>query len=251
MARKIIRLKSVDSTNTYIKNLPISERVDGLVVVADKQTKGRGRLGRSFMSDGKGLYVSYVVKPDCSIKDSLIITSTVAVAVARAIEKVSHISVGIKWVNDIVYGGRKLAGVLTEAVNVSGDKAECYVIGIGINVNETEDDFGAELKDKAISLKTILKRDFDKEELLSALIEELDEMEATFLSKRDMYYGEYVQRSVMFDRNVVLSDTAKRRSGKVVGIDRDYALKVESDNGEITKVISGDISVDGIYGIDL
>ena len=250
MEQKIIRFNVVDSTNTYIKNLPSSERVDGLTVVADKQTNGRGRLGRSFTSDGKGIYMSYVIKPDCTPQESLIITSSVAVAVARAIEKTCNVSVGIKWVNDIVYGGQKLAGILTEAVNVSGDKAECYVIGIGINVNEAEDDFGAELKDKAISLKTILNRDFDKEELLSALIEELDYMKTSFLSERDEYYDEYVKHSVMLDKNVVLIGE-ENTSAKVIGIDENYALKVELTGGEITKVISGDISVDGIYGIVL
>lgn len=247
MERKIIRLSSVDSTNTYIKNLPESERVDGLVVVADKQTAGRGRLGRSFKSDGQGVYMSTVFKLDCAASETLALTSSVAVAVCRAIEKACGINVGIKWVNDIVYGGRKLCGILSEAVNVSGERAECYVIGIGVNVNEEQ--FQDGLKDKAVSLKMILKRDVDKEKLLSALMGELEAIETSFLKDKESLYDEYIKRSVMLDKTVILSGDDRRAA--VVGTDKDYALIIKYDDGEITKVISGDISVDGIYGIDL
>ena len=247
MERKIIRLSSVDSTNTFIKNLPERERVDGLVVVADKQTAGRGRLGRSFKSDGQGIYMSTVFKLDCKMDEALALTSSVAVAVCRAIEKSCGINVGIKWVNDIVYGSRKLCGILTEAVNVSGERAECYVIGIGINVNE--ECFTDDLEDKAVSLKMILNREVDKEELLSALSDELEAIETSFIEDKESLYDEYIKRSVMRDKTVTLSGDKRRAT--VVGLDKDYALIVKYADGEITKVISGDISVDGIYGMDL
>lgn len=244
---KTIYLKSVDSTNTYIKNLPEKERVDGLIVVADRQTAGRGRMGRTFKSDGKGIYMSFVIKTDCAVSEALVLTSSVAVSVCRAIEKFCGINAGVKWVNDIVYGGRKLCGILTEAVNVSGDKAECFIIGIGVNVNE--ESFTDDLKDKAVSLKMILNRSVDKEKLLLILKEELNEMKVSCFNEKENFYKEYVKRSVMFGKKVVLS--GDDRPAEVIGIDRNYVLVIKYSDGEIKKINSGDISVDGIYGIGL
>ncbi len=244
---KTICLKSVDSTNTYIKNLPVKERVDGLIVVADKQTAGRGRMGKTFKSDGKGIYMSFVIKTDCAVSEAVVLTSFAAVSVCRAIEKVCGINAGIKWVNDIVYGGRKLCGILTEAVNVSGDKAECFIIGIGVNVNEEK--FTDDLKDKAVSLKMILNRNVDKEKLLLALKEELNEMKVSCFNDKENFYNEYIKRSVMFGKTVVLN--CDDIPAEVIGIDKNYALAVKYGNGEIKKVNSGDISVDGIYGLGL
>ena len=130
-------LKEVDSTNTYLKNAAEKGEKDGSVIIAETQTAGRGRIGRNFYSDKGGLYMSILIRPDMPTERSLFITTGTAVAVSKAIEKTSGKSVGIKWVNDIFIGGKKVCGILTEGTsNFETGQLQYAVVGIGINVTE-------------------------------------------------------------------------------------------------------------------
>ena len=144
-------IDSVDSTNKSLRELADSGARDGTVLLANCQTAGRGRLGRAFVSPrDKGIYLSLLLRPRLAPRDTTALTAWTAVAARRAIKKVCGLDTGIKWVNDIVHNGRKLCGILTE-MSVEGETGaiNCIIVGIGINVNETAEDFPDELRDKA------------------------------------------------------------------------------------------------------
>ena len=178
---------TVDSTNTILKNCAKGKARPGDCVTADCQTKGRGRRGKRFESDkGVGIYLSFLLGTGNATPDEISeITAWGAVAVRRAIEKVCHAGSKIKWVNDIVCGRMKICGILTEMTSAGP------VMGIGINVNQSEDGFPPELRNIASSLKIICKREFCRAQIIAAVIEELDLINAGFPEKREEYLKEY------------------------------------------------------------
>ena len=138
---KIFRYDTVDSTNTVCKSLAAQGAPSGTAVIARRQTAGRGRMGRSFESpEGLGLYLSVLWRPEGTPEDLLPLTPMAAVSAAGAIHRVTGAPVRIKWPNDLVLEGRKLAGILTEA-SLSGRGVDHVVIGIGVNLRQRPDDF--------------------------------------------------------------------------------------------------------------
>lgn len=139
LGRKMDIFKSIDSTNNFAKSLAQLGAVNGHTIIAEQQTAGKGRMGKKFYApNNQGIYLSVIVRPQLSVEYALMITSCAAVAVAEAIEKVSGLRCGIKWVNDLYSNGKKLCGILTEAaIGVEQGGLEYAVIGIGINVSNT------------------------------------------------------------------------------------------------------------------
>jgi BirA family biotin operon repressor/biotin-[acetyl-CoA-carboxylase] ligase len=146
--------KEVTSTNSILKEYAEKGEQEGKVIVAEKQSSGRGRMNRSFYSpEGTGIYLSILLKPNLTFQESLLITTTAAVAVAEAIEKVSGCEAKIKWVNDIYCKGKKVCGILTEAsLDMESGALKYAVLGIGINVLKPAGDFPEELKDIAAAV---------------------------------------------------------------------------------------------------
>ena len=155
---------------------------DGLVVLAGEQTVGRGRRGRSFVSPaGKGLYLSALLRPDCPLEQVSALTAWTAVAVCDAVEELCGIRPGIKWPNDVILDGRKLCGILTELELEAETAALRYVVvGLGLNVSQTADDFGPEVAPVAVSLAQALGRAPRRAEAAGAVIAALDRMAADF-----------------------------------------------------------------------
>ena len=144
---------TIDSTNLKARQLAMDGAPHGTVVLAKQQTSGRGRLGRSFFSPREGIYLSIVIKPDFDVSKSVLVTSAAAVAVANAIEKVCGLESKIKWVNDVYIDGKKVCGILTEAgADIESGQLEWLVVGIGLNLTATAEDFPPELAAKAGSL---------------------------------------------------------------------------------------------------
>ena len=144
---------TIDSTNLKARQLAMDGAPHGTVVLAKQQTSGRGRLGRSFFSPREGIYLSIVIKPDFDVSKSVLVTSAAAVAVANAIEKVCGLESKIKWVNDVYIDGKKVCGILTEAgADIESGQLEWLVVGIGLNLTATAEDFPPELTAKAGSL---------------------------------------------------------------------------------------------------
>ena len=154
IGRELLCFDTIDSTNNELKRRAVSGTVDGTVILADQQTGGRGRRGRSFVSPaGKGLYLSAALRPRCPLSEISTLTAWTAVALCDAVEAACGVRPGIKWPNDLVLNRKKLCGILTELEwEAESGEFSCVIIGAGINVSQDEADFGPEVAPIAISL---------------------------------------------------------------------------------------------------
>lgn len=235
---------TVDSTNTILKNWCAEGKArPGDCVTADCQTKGRGRRGKRFESDkGVGIYLSFLLGTGDATPDEISeITAWGAVAVRRAIEKVCHAGSKIKWVNDIVCGRMKICGILTEMTSAGP------VMGIGINVNQSEDGFPPELRNIASSLKIICKREFCRAQIIAAVIEELDLINAGFPEKREEYLKEYRENCAVIGEEISIERGEEIKKGRAVEIAENFGLEVIFEDGESEVIIGGEVSVKGFY----
>ena len=245
MAHTVIRLKEVASTNSYIRQY--SE--DGLVVVAEHQTAGRGRRGRTFQSvEGKGLYLSVLLnKPGLTIEQVFSLTPIAAQAVADAVEGISGVRPGIKWINDLILNEGKLCGILTELVLTERGKVSSVILGIGINLNQCREDFDAELRDKAISLAMATGRNWDREQMLEALLDALDRRLEEWLAGRLDLEG-YRKDCITLGRDVVVLRGKERREARAEAVDDSFGLVVCYPDGRREVLSSGEVSVRGKNG---
>lgn len=240
----------IDSTNTECKRQAMAGAPDGLVAVAEEQTGGKGRKGRSFQSlKGKGLYLSVLMRPDLPPAQVTDITAWVAVAVCDGIEQACGVRPRIKWTNDLVLNGKKLCGILTE-IGLEGEShALDYLIpGIGINVAQTPEDFGPELAEMATSLSWELGREVRRADLAAAVIQALDKMYAGFPRNKQEYLDKYRADCLTPGNPVQLITPASRREAYAVEIDDEFRLVVEFPDGTRQAVSAGEVSVRGMYG---
>ena len=249
---RIIHLESIDSTNTYLKELAKrSEANFGDCVIADRQTAGRGRLGRSFSSaSGKGIYFSYLLDPKDAVPEDISkITAWGAVAVRDAIYEFCGVDTQIKWVNDLVYGSKKLCGILTEMTfGAESGKIQSVIMGIGINVNHEAEDFPEELREIAASLKMIAGKEIDKNGLILKLREKIDKLNEDFPLKREYYLSEYRKSCAVLNKRIRIIKNGEESLGTALDIDDDFGLIVGFDGENVRTVTEGDVSVRGFYG---
>jgi len=237
--QKTVELTETDSTNRIAKELAVGGAPEGTLVVAKRQSKGKGRLGRSFFSPEGGIYMSMVLRPKISAEKALLITTCGAVAVARAIERVSGCTTGIKWVNDIFVNGRKVCGILAEA-GLSGNTEypDYVVLGIGINVKQQS--VPEELKNIVGCLEDTAQSHISNEELIVAVWEEFAMLYQNLSTA--VYMEEYKARSILIGREVtVLAAEGDYRAG-VTDIDKDGHLIIERDGREFG-LSCGEVSV--------
>ena len=155
VGKEISYLSSVPSTNDLMKAMAEAGAEEGTVLLAGEQTRGKGRLGRSFTSAaGKGVYLSALLRPDLPPEALLPLTGFVAEAMARAVRRATGAQASIKWVNDLILNDRKLCGILTESAFSAGGRLRYVVVGVGLNVNYDRTDFPEALRDTATSLQT-------------------------------------------------------------------------------------------------
>ncbi len=240
----------VESTNTLAKAMALQGAPHGTVLMADHQTSGKGRRGRSFHSPaGTGIYLSAILRPNCPPEQLMHLTCAVAAAMCSAIEKVTHLRPGIKWTNDLVYGQRKLAGILTELGFAPDGTVSYAVIGIGINCNQTAADFPPEIRDIAGSLAMAVGHTVDRAALAAAMIVALARMAAALLTQKDAILDAYRRDCITLGMEVsVHRPGTPIRYGRAIDIDEDGALVVEFAPGQIETVNSGEVSVRGMYG---
>jgi len=248
--------EEIDSTNARAKQL-YGEGTERAVVIAETQTKGRGRLGRSFYSPkGNGIYMSILFKAGREAADAVKVTTFAAVAVARAIERASGLKAGIKWVNDIYINERKVCGILTEAGFSNENSGIDYVIaGIGINVYSKE--FPEDISKIATSLEAEIDRTTrnnenaalqipDRNQLIAEI---LNEMEPFVAGNVTDYLEEYRERSVIIGKRVNVINGNMQYPALTVGIDDDCGLIVEpegiggSSTGERKVITAGEVSI--------
>lgn len=238
--RRIIRLDTVDSTNLYLKKLASHGAADGTVVIARQQTAGRGRLGRSFYSPAEeGLYLSMLLHPNCPPETASALSCYAGVAVCRALKRLGA-DCGIKWVNDIILGGRKLGGILCEA-SVKDELCEHVVVGLGLNLYQT--DFPSDISGKAVSL-SMAGISAERERLSGLIIEELDNMRKDFPGEREVYVSEYRRLCLNLGKAVVYQGGR----GVAEDIEADFALLVREERGVLRRLSSGEVSIRGEDG---
>jgi len=248
IGREIIRLDSIDSTNTYLMSLAANGAQEGLVVIADRQTAGRGRRGRSFHSTGGlGLYMSVLVRPDLPAIDVPELTAWTAVAVCSGIEAACGKRPKVKWINDLIAGRRKLGGILTElALNPDGTLSH-VVVGIGINLSHRREDFDPELRDMATSVSLWLGQDFDRDTLTRCIIAALDEMYRSFPHDRQKYLSQYRADCVTLGQNVRVLSPDGATPAVAEGIDDHFRLQVRYEDGSVAALNAGEVSVRGMW----
>ncbi len=236
--------KSVTSTNTLLKEAAAKGAAEGKVLIAEEQTEGRGRMGRNFYSPAKtGIYMSILLRPKVKVEEALFITTSAAVAVAKAIEKVTGCEAKIKWVNDIYCNGKKVCGILTEAgVDFEGGGLEYCIVGIGINIARPLNDFPSELKDIATG---IFEARMYSSELRSKLIAEILNNFANYYSELSgkAFIKEYRQRSFLIGKEIDIITGDKLQNATVLDIDDEARLIVKLPGGEIKALSSGEVSV--------
>ena len=250
VGRELACLDVIDSTNTECKRRAVSGAREGLVVLAEEQTGGRGRLGRSFQSPrGRGLYLSALLRPPLPPGQVQDFTAWVAVAVCDGIEAACGLRPKIKWTNDIVLEGRKLVGILTELGLESEVHAlEYLVTGIGVNVNHQPEDFAPEIRGMAVSLLQVLGRPVRRSELAVQIILALDRMYAGFPANKGEYLEKYRAGCITPGNQVQLITPNSRREGFAVEVDDQFRLVVELPDGHREALSAGEVSVRGMYG---
>ena len=243
-------LDQVDSTNSVCRRLAADGAPDGTVVIAESQTAGRGRRGRSFLSPpGQGLYLSVLWRPDCEPEQLLPLTALAAVAVCRAIERLGGDKVQIKWPNDLVLGGRKICGILTE-LSLEGESGhvDCVVVGIGVNCRQRAEDFPVELRQIAGSLDMALGEKISRPALAAAITEELDELRRRVLFHPERWLEAYRARCLCAPGAVQVIRDGEHRQAQALEVDGRFGLRVRYEDGAEEVLRSDEVSVRGLYG---
>lgn len=244
---QIIWFDTIDSTNTRAKQMAAQGAVHGTVLIADRQTGGRGRMGRSFQSPaGCGVYMSVILRLDCAPQELMHLTCATAVAACEAVEHSAGVRPGIKWTNDLVYGKRKIAGILTELVTV-GTQC-CAIIGIGVNCRQEEADFSEDIRGMAGSLRMVTGHEIDRAKVAAALIEAFSRMDGTLLTGKEEMLDSYRSGCITLGKDISLLRGEEVRYGHAVSVDGEGALVVRFADGHTEAVNSGEVSVRGMYG---
>ena len=245
-ADRLVVLPEVDSTNNYLKQLASNGAPDETAVLSIRQTAGRGRRGRSFLSEPGGLYLSYLIRPHEPAQELLHLTALAGLCVCNAVLQVTGMKPSIKWPNDPVLNGKKLCGILTElSVSLETQEPEYVVIGIGINCNQTQ--FPPEL-DMATSLRLEAGCPADVNAIAAALLLELSRMRREFLSRKPDWIAAFSQNCLTVGKDIQILRGEEVRQAKATGIGPDAELLVEYPDGTSGSVSSGEVSVRGFYG---
>ena len=239
---------TVDSTNNYLKQQALLGAPHGTVAVADCQTGGKGRLGRSFQSPGGvGIYLSMLLRPDCPQAQLMHLTCAVGTAMCDALEEAAGVRPGIKWTNDLVCEKRKLSGILVELLNDTRGKL-CVIIGIGVNCCQQLTDFPEELRDRAGSLAMVTGRRIDRPKVAAAMMEALANMDRNLLTGKEAMLEQYRRDCVTLGQKISVVRGDEIRHGTALDIGDDGDLIVRFDDGHTEAVSSGEVSIRGMYG---
>ena len=234
----IFSYKTIDSTNTQMKKLAINGGKNHSVIVSEEQSAGRGRFGRSFYSPAqKGVYMSVLLKTGDSLQNATMITIKTAVAVRRAIAKLYDIEVAIKWVNDLYYRGKKVCGILSEAISdFESGMIEAIIIGIGINVST--DNFPLEIASIATSLGL---REANRNQFIAEI---LNQLFAIIDEDFKLVLNEYRMASCVLHKQITFNQKGEQFTGLVREIN-DLGNLVVSSNGAEMVLTAGEVSIIG------
>jgi BirA family biotin operon repressor/biotin-[acetyl-CoA-carboxylase] ligase len=242
IGRRIIYYPRIDSTNRAARALALQGKAHGWVVLADKQSAGRGRLDRIWESQaGEDILASIIVYPQLPAADSFRLTMIASIAVVLAVERVCGVACGIKWPNDIFLNGKKLCGILSEG-QCGSDRMQFMVIGIGLNVNSSMSD-RKELAGSAISLRDATGQQHDRNALTIAILENFNRLYATADNEGEQIRSLWEKHAMMLGRKVSVHSDDAVLNGIACGIMPDGRLIVRESSGREHLIVCGDMSL--------
>jgi len=245
IGRDIRVFEETTSTNDVIEKLARDGVKEGVVVFAESQTKGRGRLGRKWMSPArKGLWFSVLLRPDLRPQETTQLTVASATALVRAIRSHAGLKPEIKWPNDILIRGKKVAGILTE-LSAEVDRIKHVILGIGVDVNLSATEFPPELRRNATSLKIETGKPVSRPELAVAILRELDHDYARISARHfAAVAGEWEEHCTTIGHEVAIRTGDRQIRGRAESLGEDGALLLRTDHGHLERVIGGDVTLE-------
>ncbi len=244
IGRRLQVVAEIGSTNDAAAAAGHAGEPEGLAVVADRQASGRGRLGRAWASlPGLGVYTSILLRPDVPPLQTPLLTILAGLATADAVRGVGDVEPRLKWPNDVLIDGRKVAGILAEMATV-GERVAQVVVGIGINVHHRPEDFPAEVRTTATSLGQTAGRRVERGEIVAALYNAFDKWYEVFSAgDRAAILAAARDRSATLGRPVTVISGPERWQGTAVDLDEDGALLVVNGRGVTQRVLAADVSI--------
>lgn len=243
IGKEIVVFDEVDSTNNVANELLKKGYPSGTVVIADRQTSGKGRMGRRWISVGeKNLYISFAVKPNIIPKYATLITLTSVVACTTALRRHTEIPILIKWPNDMLIGGKKIGGILTE-MKIEGEIIKSTVVGVGLNVNMDEKEMPEEIKEIATSLKIYKGEEFSRLILASEIIKEFDKWYQLLCNKKiKTIIDRWMEFSDTLGKQVKITLSDREIIASAEAIDEEGRLIVKLQDGSYEKISAGDVT---------
>jgi BirA family biotin operon repressor/biotin-[acetyl-CoA-carboxylase] ligase len=246
IGRDIRVFEETTSTNDVIEKLARDQVKEGVVVFAESQTKGRGRMGRKWISPArKGLWFSILLRPDLTPQEATQLTVASATGLRRAIHDATGVKAKIKWPNDILIGGKKVAGILTE-LSAELDRVKHIILGIGVDVNLSGAEFPQDLRKIATSLKIEAGKTISRAELAVKILRELDADYARVCSgKFESVADEWEEHCGTIGHLVTIHVGDRKLHGRAESLDDDGALLLRTEHGTLERVIGGDVTLAG------
>jgi BirA family biotin operon repressor/biotin-[acetyl-CoA-carboxylase] ligase len=242
IGRAIAHRIETGSTNSLAMELAQQGAADGTAVVAETQTGGKGRRGRSWVSPRGNLYLSVVLRPAVPVYKAPLITLMGAVAVASAIRKHLGVPAAIKWPNDILITGKKVSGLLTE-MSAEPDRIRHIVLGVGVNVNMDLLTLPPDIRSRSTTLAAAAGRSIDRTGFLKALLAELDHWYRCFLKKETDVLVAWQELNETIGKRVAVSGAGEMLEGQAAGVDAEGRLILQLDDGTVRQVAAGDVTI--------
>jgi len=242
--KNIIFLNETDSTNTRAKELAAQGAPEGTLVIAERQTKGRGRRGRTWFSPpGGGIYFSLILRPVISPGETPKITLMTAVVLAETLISLMKLKLRIKWPNDILVNGKKLAGILTE-ISTEMDAVNYIIVGLGLNVNTQFEQFPQDIKGNATSILIENGKQFPRVKLIQHYLK-LYEIYYDMFKNNDFepIMKRWRELADIIGKQIRVDVIGKTHIGKVVDVDNDGVLILKDDQGRLQRIFSGDVTL--------
>jgi BirA family biotin operon repressor/biotin-[acetyl-CoA-carboxylase] ligase len=239
----ILRYDTVSSTNEVAKEIAKKSVEERIVIVAEEQTMGKGRLNRQWISPRGGLWLSIVMRPQISPKEAVKLNFMTSSAVARTIQGMFGLRTEVKWPNDVLVNGRKICGILTESNN-KGDGVDFVVVGIGANVNVDLEAFPKGLRDSVTSLKYELGYGVDRKSLTTSLLQNFEDRYRRL--QQGLWNGllyEWKSLATFLGEQVEVDSFEEVFVGEAWDVDDDGALIIRFDNGVLRKIVAADVTL--------
>ena len=240
IGQEIYHYSEVDSTNNVAKELAEKGAVEGTIVIAESQRRGKGRRGKKWLSPSGGVWMTIILRPDIPTSQAPLLTLLTGVAVAETLTHECGLNVGIKWPNDILIGDKKVCGILTEAIARKGG-LDYVVVGIGIDLNVDVEEFPPDLRKGATSLKNELEKEIPGEKLVQNFLLNFENLYQNF---KEGQLSEILKQWRSLSTTIGSTVEVKKKGGTIrgeaVGITRDGILILEMDDGSLRKIISGE-----------